>query len=135
MTGRPSLYTPELFKEICERLSDGEPLEQICRDRHMPSSSVVYDWVAGKVQGVPTTLSQDFARARDAGFDAIAINARDTARGRGESTGNVQRDKLIIETDIKLLSKWSKKYSERTVLAGDEENPITVKTVSLPPSS
>jgi hypothetical protein len=32
----------------------------------------------------------------------------------GESTNDVQRDKLIIETDLKLLAKWNpKKYGDK----------------------
>ena len=110
---RSSSYTPEILAEICERLSQGEPLEQICRDEHMPASRTVYDWADGKVASVPESIPADIARARDIGYDAIASNARMTARGRGESTQDVARDKLIIETDLKLLAKWSKKYGDK----------------------
>ena len=41
-TGRPSKYTPELAAEIARRLSDGEPLRQICRDEHMPHWTNIY---------------------------------------------------------------------------------------------
>ena len=34
--GRPGLYTPELAREICERLAEGETLRSVCRDKHMP---------------------------------------------------------------------------------------------------
>ena len=43
--GRPSKYTPELAAEMCERLSNGEPLRQICRDDHMPFWTRIYDWM------------------------------------------------------------------------------------------
>ena len=45
-TGRPSKYTPELAAEIARRLSDGEPLRQICRDEHMPHWTNIYEWMA-----------------------------------------------------------------------------------------
>ena len=112
---RPSSYTPEIVKEICDRLSKGEPLEQICRDDGMPSSRTIRDWQECKVASVPDSVSTDIARARDIGFDVIALNTRDIARGVGESTKDVQRDKLIIDTDLKLLAKWNpKKYGDNS---------------------
>lgn len=108
---RPSKYTPELVNEICSRLSKGEPLAVICRDDHMPDPSTIHDWTNGSVASAED-ISRDIARARESGFDTIAHDVRSTARGLGESTGDVQRDKLIIETDLKLLAKWSKRYSD-----------------------
>jgi len=128
---RPTNYTPEIFKEICELLADGEPLEQICRRDGMPSSSAVHDWVSGRVASVPSNLSEDITRARGLGYDAIAERLRHTARGDtvvGESSSDVARDKLIIETDLKLLSKWSKKYNDRVdhVSSDNSMSPTTL---------
>ena len=118
--GRPSLYSQELIETIAERLSKGEPMASICRDEGMPHPSTVWDWTQADA-----AVSQIIARARLAGFDAIAANARETARGKGESTEDVQRDKLIIETDLKLLAKWDpKRYGDRMTLAGDADNPV-----------
>lgn len=112
-----SLYTDELAKEIVERLSAGEPLEAICSAEHMPASRTVSDWRAAR-----PAFDADFLAARDAGFDAIAARLRNTARGKrsddgGDSTGDVQRDKLIIDTDLKLLSKWDpRRYGDKVHL-------------------
>jgi len=107
--GRPSLYSPELVEAIAERLSKGEPMAQICRDEGMPAYRTVKDWIDSK-----PNVSAAIARARDEGFDAIASRLRETARGMGDSKGDVQRDKLIIETDLKLLAKWDpKRYGDK----------------------
>jgi hypothetical protein len=75
----------------------------------MPHPSTVRDWMAANAE-----VSRAIACAREDGHDAISVNARDVARGRGESTGDWQRDKLIIDTDLKLLAKWDpKRYGER----------------------
>ena len=59
-------------------------------------------------------LSAAIARARDIGYDAIAEGIIDVARGGEGSTGDVVRDKLIVETELKLLAKFNpKKYGER----------------------
>ena len=99
--GRPSKYSDALIREICIRLADSEPLACICRDEGMPDPSTVWDWMQAKPE-----VSQAIAHARNLGWDAIAHRARATARGEGDSKQDVQRDKLVIDTLLKLLSKW-----------------------------
>jgi len=135
--GRPSKYTPELAKEICERLSDGEPLRQICRDEHMPAWQKIYEWMVRD-----ENLSGAIARARDQGYDAIAedlLQIADTPiMGETETSSanglTITRQdmlghrKLRIETRLKLLAKWNpKKYGDRQILAGDKDSPLEVK--------
>lgn len=135
--GRPSKYTPELAAEICERLSNGEPLRQICRDDHMPAWTAVYEWMARD-----EALSERIAHAREQGFEAIAEEAlviADTPRwgqkqvmsDQGTTTtveDMVAHRKLQIETRLKLLAKWNpKRYGDRVQLAGDAENPVRVE--------
>jgi len=128
--GRPSKFTQEIADEICSRIANGEPLAQICRDEHMPDSSTVRDWQASDER-----FSLAIAQARDLGADAIAQTARETARGAGDSTGDIQRDKLIVETDLKLLAKWNpKKYGDRVQVDGIEPGnvSITVNAQTIP---
>lgn len=105
--GRPSKFTPEIADEICERLANGEPLAKICRDEHMPDRTTVRDdWAKSD-----PVFSQRLAGAREDWHDSIAHRARNTARGDsvdGDSKGDVQRDKLIIDTDMKLLACWDR---------------------------
>jgi hypothetical protein len=108
-TGRPSLYTPEIAAQIVARLADGEPLRQICRTEGFPAWQTVYDWMARD-----EALSRAIAHARDVGTDAIAEQIVDVAFGRDGSTGDVVRDKLVVDALLKLLAKWNpKKYGER----------------------
>lgn len=135
--GRPSKYTPELAAEICERLSNGEPLRQICRDEHMPAWQKIYEWMAKDNE-----LSGAIARARVLGYEAIAeetLLIADTPKwGTKETVGKdgatvtkedmLGHRKLQIETRLKLLAKWDpKRYGDRLQLAGDKENPIHVE--------
>lgn len=41
---RPSKYTPEIAKKICERLSHGESLRRICLDEDIPTYQTFYNW-------------------------------------------------------------------------------------------
>ena len=141
--GRHTLYTPELAAEICERISKGEPLEVICRDEGMPHAMKVHEWksVDSRPKGVPATFAVDFARAREAGYDAIAADcfviADDGTNDYMERLGvdgqgagwalngdHVQRSKLRIDTRLKLLAKWSKRYGDQLTLRGDAEAPL-----------
>src|SRR4051794_13715827 len=61
MTGRPSVYTPELAAEICERLACGESLRAICRGETMPGPTRVYCWLDEKPE-----FRERYARAREA---------------------------------------------------------------------
>ncbi|MFK3647921.1 hypothetical protein ACI2IY_05715 [Lysobacter enzymogenes] len=107
-------YTKALGDELVKRLSAGEALADICRDDHMPAVRTVSDWRAAH-----PAFDVAFLQARDIGFDAIANRTRATARGKkaddgGDSTGDVARDRLIIENDHKLLSKWDpRRYGDR----------------------
>ena len=141
-TGRPSKYTPEIAKEIVERLSEGTPLWEICRDEHMPHWRTIYDWMykddretaAGRGVG----LSASIARAREIGQDAIAedcmrIIDQEPSKIVGDGavrydSAYVQWQKNRVEQRLKLLSKWNpKRYGDRVTMAGDAENPVSVQ--------
>lgn len=105
--GRPTKRTPEVEAEIIRRISEGEPLAQICREDGMPGLSTVYDW-----EGKDEAFSGAIARARIAGFDMIAQEALAIADDADPDV-DVQRSKLRIETRLKLLAKWDpKRYGE-----------------------
>lgn len=126
--GRPSLFTQELADELCRRVAAGETLASICREPGKPAVQTVNDW-----RNANAVFSVAFGRARIDGFDAIAERLQHTARGKGaaeggDSSGDVQRDKLIIETDLKLLAKWDpRRYGDRVTHSGDAENPLSVE--------
>lgn len=129
--GRPSLYTLALAEEVCERLSNGETLEDICRSAHMPATRTVYLWTE-----THESFAADFARARTRGFDALAAEALRIANTPVEGVeyitkadGGVEERrgdmlghrKLQIETRLKLLAKWDpKRYGEKLALEVDD---------------
>ena len=116
-------YTGELLDYICKQISEGIPLAEICRQKDI-GRTTVYDWMKEN-----PTFAEQFARARDVGFDAIAEECFDIAdnstndwmeRNRNGvetcefNADHVQRSKLRIETRLKLLAKWNpKKYGDK----------------------
>jgi len=130
--GRPSKYSQAIAEEMVQRLSEGEPLRQICRDAHMPDWRTVYDWMYRNEE-----LSAAIAHARELGQDAIAEDIlreiqdepeRILSEGGGRiDSGYVQLIKARADIKLKLLAKWNpKRYGDRVALAGDAENPLKV---------
>ena len=116
-----SLRTPELEAEIVARLSKGEPMAVICRDEHTPSVTTVWNW-----EQADPAFAESIARARAEGFDAIAAECLDIANSK---EGEVQRDKLRVDTRLKLLAKWDpRRYGDRTTVVGDKTaDPVQVQ--------
>ena len=144
-TGRPSKYDPEIARIICEQLSEGIPLRQICRDNDgFPAWRTVYDWMArdDALGSEGVGLSASISRARDIGYDALAeecLLIADTIEfGQkqvmtDEGTATTIEDmlghrKLRIETRLKLLAKFHPtKYGDRVAIEG-VENGAAIKT-------
>ena len=127
-TGRPSKYTEAIALSICEQLSEGIPLREICRQEGMPAWRTVYDWMWRNEQ-----LSTAIARARDIGYDKMAEECLYIAdnlhmgkkkvftSGADDDEDSVtvtEEDmlghrKLQIETHLKLLAKFNpKRYGD-----------------------
>jgi len=65
--GRPSTYDPDIARIMCEYLSEGVPLREICRKEGFPAWRTVYDWMRKDPD-----LTAAIAHARDVGYDAMA---------------------------------------------------------------
>lgn len=105
---------------VIEGLSDGIPLAQICREQGMPAPRTIADWKAADEQ-----FAADFARARETGFDVIAddvLRIVDEAPWQSEA---IQKAKMQAEYRLKLLAKWSKRYSDKQThsIGGDPDAP------------
>lgn len=134
-TGRPSKRSPEVIQRILDGLSNGTPLTIICQPDDMPCTSSVYDWMAGD-----EALSGQIARAREAGWDKIALDAlaiadevteKDTIETEYGDKPNkewIMRSKLRVETRLKLLAKWDpKRYGEMIKHAGPDGGAMQIR--------
>lgn len=121
--GRPTKRNDQVIARITGGLSKGIPLAVICREKGMPSTHAVWDWAKKDPE-----ISLAIARARDAGFDAIALEAlkiADTPIMGEEITESkdgptikradmIAHRKLQVETRLKLLAKWDpKRYGDK----------------------
>jgi IS30 family transposase len=144
--GRPSEYDQELADYICERLATTElGLEQVLQERRdqgksSVSATTIYNWL----NQFPNFLEKS-ARARkmqaELLHDRAQIVAQTALIGKVETVketkdgtfaesrvaDNVERSKLIVQTMLKRAGQLdSKRYGDRTVLAGDPDAPLVL---------
>lgn len=128
-------YSVELADKICERLSNGESLNAICRDAGMPAESTVRIWAENDRDG----FFSKYARARELGYQAmaeqiIAISDDESRDEMPSGTAHVQRAKLRVDARKWLLSKMlPKTFGEKVSqeISGPDGGPIQARaTVS-----
>jgi len=133
MLGRPEIYTEELGKEICRRLSLGESLLSICKNNDdMPATSTVYLWLLDEDK---KTFSENYARARasqaEVMFDELLDIADDSSKdtmvvkigGKEQIVENREfttRSRLRVDTRKWYLSKvLPKKFGDKLDLTSN----------------
>jgi hypothetical protein len=95
--------TPEQIENICNQLAEGKSLRGICREMDLKESSVRY-WLNKSEEAFAHS-----ARARELGCDALADECLEIADGVEPS--DVKR--IRIDTRIRLIGKWSQRYSDK----------------------
>jgi hypothetical protein len=135
MIGRPSLYTTEIADEICERLAEGESLNAICRDDHMPTRQAVHEWIADNRAG----FGDKYARAKEVQLERFAeeiIDIADAVAGETESAA-VQAAKLRVDSRKWVAARlMPKKYGDtvRHAHGGDDTAPPIQVDATLTPA-
>jgi hypothetical protein len=109
---RPVRFDPAVAAEICTRLAAGETLRAICRDRSLPTETVVRGWVIDRPR-----FAADYERAREIGYAALADQLLEIADDSSADTyvddkgktrpdaEAIQRSRLRIDTRKWLLAK------------------------------
>jgi hypothetical protein len=134
MTGRPTLYTPELAKRVCELIADGWSLRRVAQEVGVPERTI-RRWVIDDREG----FAAPYARARDVALDRMADEiielADDKSNDRYELEGKrvpdsaaVNRSRLMVDARKWYLSKLApKRYGDRLEL----EHGVTVDLVEV----
>lgn len=127
-----STYSQAVADEIVRRLSEGEPLANICRTPGFPAVRTVSDWRKAHPE-----FDKAFLEARDAGFDVIAADSLSivdqepervqTEHGTKVDQGYVAWQKNRAEQRLKLLAKWDpRRYGDKMAL----EHSGSIQTLS-----
>jgi hypothetical protein len=120
--GRRLTYTKATGDAICEHMSHGKTLREVCRMDNMPPAPTVRGWVLADVDG----FAEQYARARmlqaEAWADSIVEIADDgtgdiwTDENGNERTNSdvIQRSRLRVDTRKWLLAKLHpKQYGDK----------------------
>lgn len=126
-TGRPTDYTPDLAKVVCDRLASGESLRAICADDDMPGKTTVFSWLASNAE-----FRDQYAIAREAQAEFFAdeiIEIADDTTGdfitKNTDNGPIEvvdhehiaRSRLRVDARKWFASKVApKKYGDRQTL-------------------
>ena len=126
--GRPTTYTDVVANEVCDRLSIGESLRQICRGDHMPSYTTILQWVTDDREGFYDQYVN--ARERQAEFWAeeileIADDGSNDWMERETKNGDmitvldhehVQRSKLRVDARKWLMARMApKRFGDKSL--------------------
>ena len=142
--GRPTIYTPELADQICNRLAEGESLRTVCNNNDMPCKTTVFMWFRTNEE-----FLNQYARAKEESADALVEDILDIADdgsndwmerkdAEGEIIGwqlngeHIQRSKLRVDTRKWAASKLKpKKYGDKieNIHTGPDGGPIETKTL------
>lgn len=142
--GRPTVYTEEAAREICERLAHGETLNAICKDEHLPNKSAVLNWVLDQSLG----FADQYRRARDlqlewwadATVDIADDGTNDWVEKRAKNgeiqivldREHVSRSELRVNTRKWLLSKLKpERYGERVEVHTHKHKPVSAEPAAV----
>ncbi len=121
--------------EIIARLRQGEAINAICQESHMPC-----DWTVRQWSDQDPQLATELARARERGYDQIAQDTLLIADGlkpvvtdKGLTLqSDTQRDKLRVETRLRVLAKWDpKRYGEAVQMRMADANGEKLDTTPM----
>jgi hypothetical protein len=127
MTGRPSLYSPEMVERIVDELMDGKSLVQICKADDMPNRRTVVRW-----QEQHDDFATKCARAREWQADLMDDKILDTADACTPETAMADRVK-IAAYQWRASKLASKKYGDSTMLkhADADGEKLTIQVVEF----
>lgn len=139
---QPTKYSQKMADMICDQIAEGRSLRSICRDKDMPSKTVVFRWLAARED-----FAKLYAHARDAQADALVDEMLDIAddgsndwmeqRGRdGEVTGWKENGEAMKRSAFRVSTRqWiaerlkPKKYGNKVALTDADGGPLTVNVI------
>ena len=141
--GRPTIYTQSVADEICTRLSEGESLNKICMDPHMPGKAIVYIWLS---DGKHKPFLDKYMCARELQADTFIDECLDIAdasaidtlvktskNGEEYEVPNhewIARSKLRVDTRMKMAEKMApRKYAPQAKheITGKDGAPLVIQ--------
>lgn len=115
MAGKPTKLTPDVLIAVCEDVANGKTMSAAAKERGFSSSAI------RKALLRDDAMFQISTHARELGCDALADQCIEIADGQGDP----QDKRIRIDTRIRLIGKWSSRYSDK--LTVQNETTVTHK--------
>ena len=140
--GRPKINLKaspykETIEEVLFWISSGQTLRAYCRQENKPCYATIYSWMNIPDCQESEDFSKRFAHARERGAEVIGEGLielmNETPRMIGEDDKRidpawVQLQKAKADVTLRLLSKWSSRYSDKVI--GIDKADINVKVIT-----
>ena len=138
-------YDKEIvFKSILSQIEEGASLRSVLRQEGMPSSITFYSWIDNddsKERIIQYTRACE-KRAESIFEDILEIADNASGDKKYTETGEVMDAEYVARSRIRIdARKWMlgkmqpKKYSDKTILSNDEDNPINFSILNIDPLS
>lgn len=98
-----------ILQEICNELAEGKSLRRACKERGLSESTVRY-WITSDPEAFAHSV-----RARELGCDALADECLEIA----DEAGDPAEKRIRIDTRIRLIGKWSQRYSDKVTVKSE----------------
>ena len=122
---RPTLYTKRIVSKILDRLIQGESLVKICRDKNMPSTATIYNWLRSDSE-----FLKEYQLVRKFQIDMLC----DQLITIPDEYESVARGRLMSQNIKWLLPKIGlKKYKSNLSSADDQRRPRTIEVEFINP--
>ena len=108
--------TPEIVMAVCEAVAEGQTLSAAAKAQNTSPAAIRYRLMTDEA------LFSVSARARESGCDALADQCIEIA---DDPTIDPADKRIRIDTRIRLIGKWSKRYSDK--LTVQNETTVTHK--------
>ena len=140
--GRPKINLKaspykETIEEVLFWISSGQTLRAYCRQKNKPCYATIYSWMNIENDENSIEFSKRFAYARERGAEVIGEGLielmNETPRMIGEDDKRidpawVQLQKAKADVTLRLLSKWSSRYSDKVI--GIDKADINVQVIT-----
>jgi hypothetical protein len=142
--GRPTSYTPEIGKLICDGLASGKSLRRVCEEEAMPHKATVVRWLLRIEDPMFDDFRAQYANARAVQYELMVDDVVDIAddstndyvlmeTGEGAELAKfnpeaVARARLRVDTRKWFLSKVLPKFADRQP---EKEKPVDDMAAAL----